>query len=115
MWRTGFGVLLVAHGLLTIAIWTPSPNTRAPMNTSKSWLLGDARTASVALAVTAGALIAPAGAGLLTEQGWWSMVGLAGATLSVGLFALFFTPWWLVAIAISASLFVVALRETAPA
>ena len=93
MWRTYSGVLLVAHGLLTIVIWAPSPTAQVPMNTSKSWLLGDARTLSVLLAVSAGALIALAGAGLLTDQNWWSVVGLAGATLSLALFGLFFTPW----------------------
>lgn len=115
MWRTVFGVLLVAHGLVTIIIWVPSPTGKAPINTSRSWLLGDARTLSVVLAVTAGALIALAGAGLLTDLDWWSMIGLAGATLSLALYGLFFTPWWLVAISISGALFVATLRDTAPA
>jgi hypothetical protein len=115
MWRTVFGVLLVAHGLLTIVIWAPSPTAQAPMDTSRSWLLGDARNLSVVLAATAGALLALAGAGLLTDQDWWSIVGLAGASLSLALFGLFFTPWWLVAITISAALFLVALRDATPA
>ncbi len=115
MWRTGFGVLLVAHGLITMVIWAPSPDAQAPMNTSRSWLLGDARTVSLVLALTAGALIALAGAGMLANQDWWSMVGVAGATLSLGLFVLFFTPWWLGAIIISAGLFAAALRDGAPA
>jgi hypothetical protein len=115
MWRTAFGVLLVAHGLLTILIWSPSPSPEAPMNTSRSWLLGDARTISVVLALTAGLLIAAAGAGFLSHQDWWSLVGLAGGALSLGLFGLFFTPWWLVAITISAGLVVVALRDRIPA
>jgi len=111
MWRTAFGVLLVAHGLLTILIWVPSPSPEAPMNTSRSWLLGDARTASVVLAFTAGVLIVLAGAGLLSNQNWWSLVGLAGGTLSLALFGLFFTPWWLIGITISATMVVVALRD----
>ena len=115
MWRTGFGVLLIVHGLLTIVIWAPSPSPQAPMDTSRSWLLGDARTVSVVLAVTAGALLALAGVGLLADQDWWSLVGLAGATLSLALFVLFFTPWWLAAITISTGLFAVALRDAVPA
>jgi hypothetical protein len=111
MWRTAFGVLLVAHGILTILIWSPSPSPEAPMSTSRSWLLGDARSVSVVLALTAGLLIAAAGAGLLSHQDWWSLVGLAGGALSLALFGLFFTPWWLVAITISAGLVVAALRD----
>src|SRR5687768_13717897 len=83
MWRTAFGVLLVGHGLLTILIWSPSPSAEAPMNTSRSWLLGDARTVSVVLAVVAGLLIAASGVGLLAHQGWWSIVGLGGGVLSL--------------------------------
>lgn len=111
MWRTAFGVLLVAHGLLTIVIWTPRPSADAPMDTSRSWLLGEARAVSVALAVVAGLLIAASGAGLLSHQDWWSVVGLGGGALSLALFALFFSGWWLLAIALSTTLVVVAFRD----
>ena len=50
-------------------------------------------------------------AGVLTEQDWWSLLGLVGGTLSLVLFGLFFTPWWLLAIAISATLVVLALGD----
>ena len=111
MLRTAFGVLVVIHGLLTILIWAPSPNPRAPMNTSRSWLFGDARTTSLVLAITAGALITLAGVGLLTHQDWWSMPGLLGGSLSLVLFGLFFTPWWLLGIIISSTLLVAAWRD----
>ena len=51
MWRTAFGVVLVVYGLLTTVIWAPGPNAEAPMDTSRSWLLGETRSVSVALAV----------------------------------------------------------------
>lgn len=112
MLRTAFGGLLVAHGLLTIVIWLPRPDADAPMDTSHSWLLGDARALSVACAVMAGALIAASGVGLLGDQSWWSIVGLAGGFLSLAFFGLFFSVWWLLAIAISCSLVIVAIRDT---
>ena len=80
------------------------------MSTSHSWLLGDARVVSLLLAVIAGLLIAGSGVGLLIHQDWWSSLGLAGGVLSLALFGLFFTPWWLAAITISSALVVAALR-----
>lgn len=113
MWRTAFGFLLVAHGLLTVVIWLPRPDADAPMDTSHSWLLGEARVVSVACAVVAGVLIATSGVGLLGDQTWWSIVGLGGGLLSLVLFGLFFSVWWLLAIAISSSLVIVAIRGVA--
>jgi uncharacterized membrane protein (DUF441 family) len=111
VWRTAFGVLLVGHGILTIVIWSPSPSAEAPMDTSRSWLLGKARTTSLVLAVVAGTLVAASGLALLGHQDWWSFVGLAGGALSLALFGLFFSPWWLVATAISAGLVVAAVGD----
>jgi hypothetical protein len=111
MARVALGVLLVIHGLLTILIWAPRPTTGAPMNTSQSWLLGEARLVSLVLASGAGFVIAASGAGLLADQEWWALLGLAGGLLSLALFCLFFTPWWLLAIALSAALSVIALRD----
>ena len=90
--RLAFGALLVVHGLLTILIWVPQPTIEAPMNTSHSWLFGEERLGSLVLAVLAGLLIAISGIGLLADQDWWAIVGLAGAVLSLALFGLFFTP-----------------------
>jgi hypothetical protein len=115
MWRTEIGVLLIVHGVLHIFIWSPRASAGAPMDTGRSWLLGDKRVLSLTVAITAGVLIAAAGFGFLSDQAWWSMVGLAGGVLSLGLFGLFFTPWWLVGIAISAGLVVASLRAGIPA
>lgn len=110
MWRTTLAVLVMVHGLLTILIWAIPPNPDAPMDTGKSWLLGQARPVALILAVVAGALISLSGAALLADQGWWAPVGVTGAALSLLLFGLFFTPWWLVAIAISSGIVVGAVR-----
>ena len=84
------------------------------MNTARSWLVGETRSLSLVLAVTAGLLVATAGAGLLTHQEWWSPVGLAGGALSLVLFGLFFTPWWMLGAAISLGLVVAAARNGLP-
>ena len=68
MARSMLGWLVVAHGLLTILIWVPDPRKlEAPMDTSHSWLLGDARTLSVVLATVAGLFVAVSGVGLVTD------------------------------------------------
>lgn len=81
MWRTFLGWFVVAHGLLTIMIWAPNPqgvDANAPMDTSHSWLLGDARTISLILAAIAGVVIAAGGVGFLTHQAWWAVTGMTG-------------------------------------
>jgi hypothetical protein len=111
--RTLLGWFVVAHGLLTIVIWSPNPQTaatEAPMDTSHSWLLGDARAISLTLAIIAGVVIASAGVGFLTHQAWWPTAGLVGGAMSLVLFGLFFTPWWAAGIAISVALVVAAGR-----
>lgn len=113
MWRTVLGWFVVAHGLLTIIIWAPNPQSsdaHAPMDTSHSWLLGDARTISLVLAAVAGVVMTAAGIGFLTHQDWWAVTGIVGGALSLMLFGLFFTPWWAAAIAISAALVIGATR-----
>lgn len=113
MWATVLGWFVVAHGLLTILIWAPDPRAAdgdAPMDTSHSWLLGDARTLSLVLAVVAGIVMAAAGFGFLTHQAWWTVTGIVGGVLSLVLFGLFFTPWWAAAIVISGALVVAAAR-----
>lgn len=109
--RLAFGALVVVHGLITALIWAPRPRPQAPMDTSHSWLLGEARLTSLVLAVLSGLLIAASGIGLLAGQDWWAVVGLSAAALSLALFSLFFTPWWLLAIAFSTALGVAALRD----
>lgn len=113
MLRSLLGALVVAHGLVTIAIWAPNPQTvkiPPPMDTSHSWLLGDARTIALALATAAGVSIAVAGIAFLVHAPWWPLGALVSGGLSLLLFGLFFTPWWLAGIAISSGLVVAAVR-----
>ena len=118
MWRTVLGWFVVAHGLLTVVIWSPDPRRvagDAPMDTSRSWLLGDARALSLVLAITAGLAIAAAGGGFLADAAWWSVAAVVGGGLSLVLFGLFFTPWWAAGITISVVLVVAAVRAGLPA
>jgi hypothetical protein len=111
MWRTALGAFLIAHGVLTAIIWSAPPGGEAPMTPGRSWLLGDARLVSVVLAVVSGLLIVASGVGVLGHRDWWSAAGLAGGVLSLVLFLLFFSLWWLIGIAISSALVVAALRD----
>lgn len=114
MLRNIAGLLVLVHGFITIAIWVPNPQhvqPAPPMDTSHSWLLGQARGVSVALAVAAGVLLASAGIAFLSGAAWWPLAAIVSGVVSLILFGLFFTPWWLAAIAISAGLVVGAVRE----
>jgi hypothetical protein len=51
--RVLLGLFVVAHGLVTLGIWTAPVTEKAPFNPSHSWLLGDARTLAITLAVVA--------------------------------------------------------------
>ena len=113
MWRTMLGLFVLAHGLVTVAIWGPNPRTivgRPPMDTSHSWLLGDARSVSLILAIWAGVAISVAGIAFMTHQEWWPLAGILRGGLSFILFTVFFSPWWVAGIAISAGLIVASVR-----
>jgi hypothetical protein len=115
MWRTALGGLVVVHGLLTAAMWLPKYKevegaSIQPPNTSHSWLFGEARGLALTLGVTAALLLVIAGAAFLTQQTWWPTAGLIAGSVSLLLFALFFSPWWVIAFAISGGLVIAALR-----
>ena len=119
MLRTLIGLLLVAHGLVTVAIWGPTypavpKGQLQPPNAAHSWILGDVRFFSLVLGVAVGLTLAIAGFGFLTHQSWWpvSAIGAGGASLL--LFAVFFTPWWTVGIAISTGLIIAGMRSGVP-
>lgn len=105
------GIILIAHGLLHAAIWTPPPSDEAPMRTAHSWLLGEIRPLALALAGVAAVVLVAAGVGYLAGTAWWPVVLLAGAGVSALLMALTFTPWWLAGLAIDAALIVWAMRS----
>ena len=115
MWHTLVGLLFVAHGLVTVAIWGPKYPAVAegqlqPPNPAHSWLLGDVRSLSMILGIAVGLALIAAGIGFLTDQPWWPEVGVIGATASLVLFAVFFTPWWTVGIGISIALLLTGLQ-----
>lgn len=113
--RTLLGVFLVAHGVITAAIWG-APKLSAPEgqvqppDPSHSWLLGDVRGISVAFGVAVGLALAVAGFAFVTNQEWWPAAAIAAASASLVLFGVFFTPWWTAGIAISVALVIGALR-----
>lgn len=115
MLRFLIGGFVIAHGLVTIAIWSPNPKSvesAPPIDTSRSWLLGDARSLGLGLAVTVGIAISVVGVAFLAHAQWWPLAALISGGLSLLLFGLFFTPWWLAGIAISGGLMVAALRAS---
>ena len=117
MWRSLVGMFLIAHGLVTIAMWGPTypavpKGQLQPPNPAHSWVLGDVRTFSLVFGVVAGVALTVAGVGFLTHQAWWPPVAIGAGATSLLLFAVFFTPWWTAGIAISTGLVVAALRES---
>jgi hypothetical protein len=102
MLRALLGLFVVAHGLVTFAIWAAPATDKAPFNPSHSWLLGDARTLAVTLAVVAAAAFVATGGGFLAQQDWWPAAAVAAGAAAVALMALYFNPWLSASILISA-------------
>lgn len=103
MLRVLLGLFVVAHGLVTFGIWAAPVTEKAPFNPSHSWLLGDARTLAVALAVVAAVAFVATGGGLLAQQDWWAAAAVAAGAAAVVLMALYFNPWLSAGILISAT------------
>jgi hypothetical protein len=100
--RILLGAFIVAHGLLTAFIWVSPPNADAPFRATRSWLLGDARPLAVAVALVAAAGFVLAGVGFIADQAWWAVIGMGAGAVALVLMTLFFNPWLLAGIAISA-------------
>jgi hypothetical protein len=94
MIRVLLGAFIVAHGLLTAFIWVSPARADAPFRATHSWLLGDARPLGMVIALVAAAGFVLAGVGLISQESWWALL----------LMALFFNPWLLAGIAISAGI-----------
>ena len=117
MLRNLTGLFLIAHGLVTVAVWgTGSPSNPQggirPPNPAHSWVLGDARAFSLGFGVLVGVALIVAAIGFLTNQSWWPTAAIGASIASLMLFGIFFTPWWAAGIAISIALLVAALRAT---
>jgi predicted exporter len=104
MIRFLLGAFMVAHGLLTAFIWVSPAKADAPFHATRSWLLGDARPLAVVIALMAAAGFVLAGVGFITQQAWWAVTGIGAGGVALLLMTLFFNPWLLAGIAISAGI-----------
>ena len=104
MIRILLGAFIIAHGLLTAFIWVSPPSTDAPFHATHSWLLGDARTLAVPVALVTAAGFVLAGVGFIADQAWWAGIGIGAGAVGLLLMTLFFNPWLLTGIAISAAI-----------
>lgn len=111
--RALFFVFMLGHAAVHAVMWT-LPFTDAtsdmPFDPAHSWLLGEQRTAAVALAALVSVAYIVAGVGWLATASWWPATMLGASALSLLLMAAFFTPWWLIGIAISGALAVYGLQ-----
>jgi hypothetical protein len=107
MWRILFITFLAAHGLVHIAVWAmpkPADGKEPPFDVAHSWLLGDARTLAISLAIVSAALFVVAALGLFGQADWWRTVAVVAGGVSIGLMTLFFNPWLLAGWGLSAGL-----------
>jgi hypothetical protein len=104
MLRVLLGVFIVAHGLLTAFIWISPAKADAPFRATHSWLLGDARPLAVVVALVAAIGFVLAGVGVIADQAWWAFTGIGAGAVALLLMVLFFNPWLLAGIAISAGI-----------
>jgi hypothetical protein len=104
MIRVLLGTVIVAHGLLIALIWVGPAKADAPFQATHSWLLGDARPLAVIIALVAAAGFVLAGIGFIGQQAWWTFTGIGGGGVALLLMALYFNPWLLAGIAISAGI-----------
>jgi hypothetical protein len=102
--RVLLGAFIVAHGLVTALIWVSPARADAPFRATRSWLVGDARPLAVVIALVAAAGFVLAGTGFITQQAWWAFTGIGAGAVALLLMALFFNPWLLAGIVISAGI-----------
>ena len=101
MIRILVGGFVIAHGLVTAAIWMMPAKEGEPFRATHSWVIGDARSLAVALALVAAFGFVLAGVGFLAHQGWWGVFAAGAGAVALVLMGLYFNPWLLAGIAIS--------------
>ena len=89
-----FGLFLVAHGLIHVAIWLTPASSDAPFDVRHSPLLGDLGALATAWGLLAGAGFVLSGIAYLLDAAWWpaALVVASGVSL-VLLLATFNTRW----------------------
>ena len=110
MIRVLLGVVIVAHGLLTALIWLSPPKADAPFRATHSWLIGDARSLAIVIALVAAAGFVLAGVGIIADQAWWAVTGIGAGAVALLLMTLFFNPWLLAGITINAEILYVGFQ-----
>jgi hypothetical protein len=101
MVRVLAGGFVVAHGLVTAAIWMSPAKGGEPFRATHSWMLGDVKSLAVALALVAALGFVLAGVVFLAHQSWWGVFGVGAGAVALVLMGLCFNPWLLAGIAIS--------------
>jgi thiosulfate dehydrogenase (quinone) large subunit len=92
-------VAAVSGTVMMVLMWAAE---NAPFRATHSWLLGDARPLAATIALVAAAGFVLAGVGLITQQAWWAFTGIGAGAVALVLMTLYFNPWLLAGIAISA-------------
>jgi hypothetical protein len=110
MMRWIAGAFIVAHGLVTAGIWSAPAKADAPFQAAHSWLLGDTRGLATVVAIAAALGFVLAGIGVVSHQTWWAGFGIAAGALAVLLMVVYFDPWLIVGIAISAAIVVAGMQ-----
>jgi len=108
--RWQFGLFLVAHGLIHVAIWLTPASSDAPFDVRHSPLLGDLGALATAWGLLAGAGFVLSGIAYLLDAAWWPAALVVASGVSLVLLLATFTTWWLLALVIDVALAVVALR-----
>jgi hypothetical protein len=101
--------LLVAHGLVHIAVWASTKVAEGQGSIpDRSWILGTQHSLVLGMTDLVVALFALAGVALLFQAGWWPQLTVASASASLLLVALFpgaiVGPWIVAPIAINVAL-----------
>lgn len=108
MLRIALGVLVLAHSLITAAIWTAPHTPDAPFDAGHSWLLGDSRTMAMPASILLAVGLAITGVALIIDHDWWAPFGLTAGAGSLVFMLAYFNPWLLAGIAINGAIAIAA-------
>lgn len=125
--HTLLGVVLIAHGLITVAISAGSfaPSTRIPNpawlnwwapELGQSWLLPRIGWVGGLLWLVAGLLLLGAGLaffGFLLPNAWWPPAAIAGAGIALVTLVIFFHPYYVLAVGLNLYILYLGLRPDA--